>query len=60
MGATGSDGPRVVAIGGSARPGSTTEQLLRMVAAEIGPGAEVTCCCRPMRRAILPQPVPGL
>jgi FMN reductase len=57
MGATSSDGPRVVAIGGSARPGSTTEQLLRMVAAGIGPGAQVTFCCGP--DLLLPPYAPG-
>ena len=57
MGATGWGGPRVVAIGGSARPGSTTEQLLRMVAAGIGQGAELTFCCGP--DLLLPPYAPG-
>jgi FMN reductase len=48
---------RVVAIGGSTRPGSTTEQLLRMAAERIHPDAEVRVFAGPA--LLLPHYVPG-
>ncbi|MDB4873050.1 MAG: putative flavoprotein [Gemmatimonadales bacterium] len=50
--------PRVVAIGGSTRPGSTTEQLLRMVVADIHPEAEISMFCGP--DLLLPHYAPGM
>lgn len=48
---------RVVAIGGSTRPGSTTEQLLRMAAERVHPEAEVRVFAGPA--LLLPHYVPG-
>lgn len=49
--------PRVVAIGGSTRPGSSTEQLLRLVIADLGVAAEVTTFCGP--KLLLPHYTPA-